>query len=92
MTNYVPINNTILRDIVRCFNSQYWSCFMHKRVGLVFDEKTHCFQSYNQGYRKTGNNQTNKYMIFNDQNNFLHILVRVVLLHVIIKAYRFKYN
>ena len=21
MTNYVPINNTILRDIVRCFNS-----------------------------------------------------------------------
>ena len=30
--------------------------FMHNRVGLVFDEKTHCFQSYNQGYRKTGNN------------------------------------
>ena len=24
MTNYVPINNTILRDIVRCFNSQYF--------------------------------------------------------------------
>ena len=60
MTNYVPINNTILRDIVRCFNSQYLSHFIvkfiHKRVGLVFDEKTHCFQSYNQGYRKTGNN------------------------------------
>ena len=56
MTNYVPINNTILHDIVRCFNSQYWSRFMNKRVGLVFDEKTHCFQSYNQGYRKTGNN------------------------------------
>ena len=36
-------------------NSQYWSRFMNKRVGLVFDEKTHCFQSYNQGYRKTGN-------------------------------------
>ena len=53
MTNYVPINNTISRDIVSC---QYWSRFMHKRVGLVFDEKTHCFQSYNQGYRKTGNN------------------------------------
>ena len=46
MTNYVPINNTILRDIVRCFNG----------VGLVFDEETHCFQSYNQAYRKTGNN------------------------------------
>ena len=30
----------------------------------------------------------NKYIIFNDQNNFLHILVRVV----IIKAYRLKYN
>ena len=43
MTNYVPINNTILRDIVRCFNSQYWSRFIHKRVGLVFDDKTHCF-------------------------------------------------
>ena len=56
MTNYVPINNTISRDIVRCFNSQYWSCFMHKRVGLVFDKKTHCFQRYNQSYRKTGNN------------------------------------
>ena len=56
MTNYVPINNTILRDIVRCFNGQYWSRFMHKRVGLVFDEETRCFQSYNQGYRKTGNN------------------------------------
>ena len=56
MTNYVPINNTISRDIVRCFNSQNWSRFMHKRVGLVFDEETHCFQSYNQGYRKTGNN------------------------------------
>ena len=53
MTNCVPINNTILRDIVRCFNSQYWSRFMNKRDdGLVFDEKTHCFQSYNQGYRK----------------------------------------
>ena len=57
MSNYVPINNTISRDIVGCFNSQYWSRFMHKRVvGLVFDEKTHCFQSYNQGYRKTGIN------------------------------------
>ena len=56
MTNYVPINNIILRDIVRCFNSQYWSRFIHKRVGLVFDDKTQCFQSYNQGYRKTGNN------------------------------------
>ena len=56
MTNYVLINNTILRGIVRCFNSQYWSRFMHKRAGLVFDEETHCFQSYNQGYRKTGNN------------------------------------
>ena len=28
----------------------------NKRVGLVFDEKTHCFQSDNQGYRKTSNN------------------------------------
>ena len=55
MTNYVPINNTILRDIVRCFNSQYCSRFMNKRVGLVFDEKTHFFQSYNESYRKTGN-------------------------------------
>ena len=25
MTNYVPINNTISRDIVSCINSQYWS-------------------------------------------------------------------
>ena len=56
MTNYVPINNTNLHDIVRCFNSQYWSHFMHKKVGLVFAKKTHCFQKYNQGYKKTGNN------------------------------------
>ena len=44
MTNYVPINNTIFRDIVRCLNSQYWSRFMHKRVGLVFDEKITVFR------------------------------------------------
>ena len=44
MTNFVPINNTILRDIVRCFNSQYWSRFMNKRVGLVFDEKYTVFR------------------------------------------------
>ena len=44
MTNYVPINNTILRDIVRCFNSQYWSRSMNKRVGLVFDEKHTVFR------------------------------------------------
>ena len=56
MTNYVPINNIISRDIVRCFNSQYWSRFMQKRVGLVFDKETHCFRSYNQGYIITGNN------------------------------------
>ena len=31
-------------------------------------------------------------MIIDHQNNFLHILVYFVLLHVIIKAYRFKYN
>ena len=96
MTNYVPINNTILRDIVRCFNSQYWSRFMHKRVGLVFDEKTHCFQSYIQGYGKTSNIYMNKYQIFNDQNNFLHILVCVVSWNIkdtaIIKAYRLKYK
>ena len=28
----------------------------NKRVGLVIDKNTHCFQSYNQGYRKTTNN------------------------------------
>ena len=46
MTNYVPINNTILRDIVRCLQqfSQYWSRFMNKRVGLVFDEKHTVFR------------------------------------------------
>ena len=44
MTNYVPINNTILRDIVRCFNCQYWSRFMNKRVGLAFDKKHTVFR------------------------------------------------
>ena len=41
-----------MSNITRIKNTK----FMHKRVGLVFDEETHCFQSYNQGYRKTGNN------------------------------------
>ena len=27
----------------------------NKRVCPVSDQKTDCFQSYNQGYRKTGN-------------------------------------
>ena len=55
MTNYVSINNTILRDIVPCFNS-HASCT--REFCLVFDENTHCFQSYNQGdqlIKKTGN-------------------------------------
>ena len=29
MNNYVPLNNNTLQDIVLCFNSQYWSRFMH---------------------------------------------------------------
>ena len=59
MNNLASLNNNIFHHIVRCFNSQYWSRYRHtayKRVGLVFDEKTHCLQSYNQGYRKTSNN------------------------------------
>ena len=48
MTNYVPINNTILRHIVRCFNSQYWSRFMNMQESWSgFDEKTHCFHNNN---------------------------------------------
>ena len=42
----------------------------NKRVGLVFNEKTHCFQGYNQGYRKTSNNYINNYMIINHQKIF----------------------
>ena len=39
------------------------------------------------------NKKQNKYMIINNQNNFLHILVCFVLLHGhYIKAYRFKYK
>ena len=57
MNNLVSLNNTIFHHIVRCFNSQYLSrTRSNMRVGLVFDEKTHCFQRYNQGYRKTSNN------------------------------------
>ena len=57
MTNYVSINNTILRDIVRCFNSQYIdhaSCT--RELVWYLTKKTHCFQRYNQTYRKTGTN------------------------------------
>ena len=35
----------------------YASCtWPNKRACPVSDQKTHCFQSYDQGYRKTGNN------------------------------------
>ena len=60
VSNYVPLNNTILHDIVSCYNKVsigHASCTsLNKRVGLVFDDKTHRFQSYNQGYKKNGNN------------------------------------
>ena len=60
MNNLVSLNNNIFHQIVWYFNSQYIGhasrTRSNKRVGLVFDEKTHCFQSYNQGYRKTNNN------------------------------------
>ena len=36
-----------------CHVSCTWT---NKKVCFVFDEKTLCFQSYNQGYRETGNN------------------------------------
>ena len=29
MNNLVSLNNNISHHIVRCFNSQYWSRFMH---------------------------------------------------------------
>ena len=69
MTNYVSINNTILRDIVRCFNSQYWSRFMHNTVGLVFDEKTHCLaldavHEYCNNMHLTVNTQKTSHDIF----------------------------
>ena len=58
MNNLVSLNNNIFHYIVRCFNSQYWSHFMHiaQESWSGIDSKTHCFQSYNQGYRKTSNN------------------------------------
>ena len=62
MNNLVPLNNNIFQDIVQCFNSQYWTIghalctWPNRRVCVVFDDKTHCIQSYNQGYRKTSNN------------------------------------
>ena len=59
MNNLVSLNNNIFHHVVRCFNSQHGHASRirtNQKVGLVFNEKTHCFQSYNQGYRKTGNN------------------------------------
>ena len=44
MTNYVPINNTILRDIVRCFNSQYWSRFMKRELVWYLTKKHTVFR------------------------------------------------
>ena len=60
MNNLVSLNNNIFHQIVRCLIVSIGHASHTrpniKRVGLVFDEKTHCFQSYNQGYRKTSNN------------------------------------
>ena len=65
MNNLVSLNNNIFHHIVRSVLSVLYSIVSidhasrtrtNKRVGLVFNEKTHCFQSYNQGYRKTSNN------------------------------------
>ena len=56
MNNLVSLNNNIFHHIVRCFDSHASRTRTNKRVVLVFNEKTHCFQSYNQGYRKTSNN------------------------------------
>ena len=60
MNNLVPLSNNIFHYIVRCFNKSvlvtlHAHIWPNKRVGLVFDEKTHCFPSYNQSYRKTSN-------------------------------------
>ena len=68
MNNLVSLNNNIFHHIVKTilhvrYNKVLIVSIGHasrtrynKRVGLVVDEKTHCFQSYNQGYRKTSNN------------------------------------
>ena len=59
MNNLVSLNNNIFHHIVGVLivSIGHASCTPpNKRVGLVFDEKTQCFQSYNQGYTKTSNN------------------------------------
>ena len=60
MNNLVSLNNNIFHHIVMCVLTVSIGHALrtqpNKRVGLVFDEKIHCFQSYNQGYRKTSNN------------------------------------
>ena len=38
-----------------CIWSRLYAHSYNTRVCPVSDQKTHCFQSYNQGYRKTGN-------------------------------------
>ena len=88
MNNKVSLNNKILHDIVSVLivSIGHASCtWPNKRVGLVISERTHCFLSYNKDYRKSAQstlfqyNKMNKYTMINDQNNFLHILVCVVL-------------
>ena len=44
MTNYAPINNTILRHIVPRFNSQYWSRFMNKVLVWYLTKKHTVFR------------------------------------------------
>ena len=59
MINLMSLNNNMFHHIVRCLIVSIGHASRtrtNKRVGLVFNEKTHCFQSYNQGYRKTSNN------------------------------------
>ena len=58
MDNEVSLSSINFTHILLYFISQYWSRLCTcptTRVCPVSDQKTHCFQSYNQDYRNTGN-------------------------------------
>ena len=56
MPNYVPINNTISRDIVSCFNSQYWSQLCTRELVCYLTKKHTVVRVIIKVTEKTGNN------------------------------------
>ena len=71
----------ILLEFTKASRSMHMETMLRNIIISLQFRKIRCFLSYNQGYRKSGKSKKNNYIIICYQNNFLHILVYVVLSH-----------